>query len=303
MTTINKITFQGAKALELITPALRLVAIYQFGPRIAFFGQPKGANLFLWKPGKYKRGNWHLQGGHRVWVTRPGADENEDTYATDNAPCDVEIFADGFRLIGAENPVNRTRRGFSVKVRDADTLDVDNFVQNTGDMLYSGGLWVLTCTVPGKGTRYGIPLGDGSEWNAYRMVHFNRWGGHGQGGFNDKQIVTGKDLLVINPVGIENKRMVESHHGIIAMSDPSRDVTFAKKVPHDISAACPLGCNVEMDETAREIGPKNFMVELETMGAERTLRPGDTLHHTEKWILKPGAVKLTNAASLLQLFA
>ena len=28
----------------------RLVAVYQFGPRIAFFGQPKGANLLLWKP-------------------------------------------------------------------------------------------------------------------------------------------------------------------------------------------------------------------------------------------------------------
>ena len=295
---ISQINFQGAKALELLTADLRLVAVYQFGPRIAFFGRPKGPNLLLWKPGQYKRGTWDLRGGHRVWVTRPGADENEDTYATDNGRCEVEILDDGFRLVGAENPANRTRRGFSVKVRASDTLDVDNFLSNTGDMLYSGGVWTLTCTVPAKGTRYGVPIGDGSEWNAYRMVNFHRWAGHGQGGFNDKQIVAGKDLLVITPRGLENKRMLESHHGIIAMSDPARSVTFAKKVAHDISAPTPLGCNI-----AFYIGPKNFMVEMETMGAERTLRPGDSLHHTEKWVLRPGAVKLDRAASLLELFA
>lgn len=297
MTKITTGKFQGVEAVTLTTDTVRLVAVSQYGPRIASFGLVDGPNLFLWKPGKYRRGGWDLRGGHRVWVTRPGADENEDTYATDNERCEVELFEDGFRLTGAENPVNRTRRGFAVRVLDGGLLEVENFVQNTSDMLYSGGIWALTCTVPAKGTRYAIPLGDGSEWDAFRMVYFRRWGGHGEGGFADTQMKFLPDLLVIEPRGLENKRMIESHHGIIAMSDPARSVTFAKKVPHDVSAPCPMGCNL-----AFYIGPKNFMVEMESMGPERTLRPGETLRHVERWVLRRGAVRLRRAADVTQLF-
>ncbi len=78
---IKEILFEGHKAVEIITDHLRLVVVTEFGPRIAFFGKPDGDNLLLWAPGEYMREKWDLAGGHRVWVTRPGADENEDTYA------------------------------------------------------------------------------------------------------------------------------------------------------------------------------------------------------------------------------
>lgn len=297
MTKISRIKFNGLQAIELTTPAIRLVAIHQFGPRIAHLSVAGGKNLLLWTPGKYTRGDWDLRGGHRVWTTRPGADENEDTYVPDNGRCEIEITDTGFRLTGSESPINRIRRGFSVRMVDDQRFEVDHFAINTGDMLYSGGMWALTCTVPGKGTKYGVTLGDGSEWDAFNMVLFRRWGGHGQGGFGDQQIKVGNDLLVITPQGIENKRMLHSHHGIIAMSDPSRNLTFAKKVSSE-QGQYPLNCNI-----AFYIGPKNFMVEMETMGAEKTLRPGERLHHRETWVLKPGAVPLTKADRLTELFA
>ena len=297
MTVITNTKFQGAPAVELKTSGLRLVAIYEAGPRIAHLSTPNGKNVLLWKPGKYRRGDWNLRGGHRVWVTRPGADECEDTYATDNGKCEVEIFQDGFRLIGAENKSNRTRRGFSVKVLRDDKLEVDNFVINTGGLLYSGGVWALTCTVPGKGTRYGIPIGDGSEWNAFTLISFNRWAGQGQGGFGDKQITIHGDLLTVDPRGLENKRMLQSHHGIIAMSDPSRHLTFAKRVACEVGGQYPLNCNL-----AIYIGPKNFMVEMETMGVEKPLKPGAILHHPEIWVLQPGAIPLKKAERLVELF-
>ena len=296
MTEITRAKFNGLQAIELRTAALRLVAISQFGPRIAHLSTPRGQNLLLWIPGKYTRGKWDLRGGHRAWVTRPGADENEDTYVPDNDRCDVELLENGFRLTGAESPINRTRRGFTVRAVDADRLEIDNFVVNNSDMLYSGGMWALTCTVPGKGTKYGVTVGNGTEWDTFSMVMFRRWGGHGVGGFPDKQIQVGKDMLVVTPRGIENKRMLQSHHGIIAMSDPSREVTFAKKVP-STGGPYPLNSNI-----AIYIGPKNFMVEMETMGAETTLRPSEQLIHRETWVLKPGAVPLTSAKRLTDLF-
>ena len=96
--TLKRIKFGGLAAIELRTAKLRLVALTAKGPRLAFWGRPGGDNLLLWAPGKYRRGPWDLMGGHRLWVSRPGADEAEETYAADNRPCTVEVFANGFTV-------------------------------------------------------------------------------------------------------------------------------------------------------------------------------------------------------------
>lgn len=298
MLKVLRTSFEGLDGVELRTSHLRLVGVSAFGPRLAFFGKPGAANLLLWTPGRYTRGDWDLRGGHRVWVTRPGADENEDTYATDNAACDVTIEPDGFTLTGAENTANRTRRGMRVTCVSEDTLRVDNFVINTGAMLYSGGLWALTCTVPTAATSYGVPLGDGTEWDVCTVVLFRRWAGHGVGGLDDPQFQVKNDMLMLHSRGIENKRMVQSHHGILAMRDPDRGLTFAKRAPWLAGGTYPVNTNV-----ALYVGPENFMVEMETMGPERTLRPGEALHHVETWVLKDGAVPLDHTASVTALFA
>ena len=116
------------------------------------------------------------------------------------------------------------------------------------------------------------------------------------GGFNDPQIIQEDDLLRIKPQGVENKRMLHARHGIIAMSDPVRDITFAKKIDGS-TAAGPLATNM-----AFYIGPDNFMVELETMGPEVCLRPGEEVHHVEDWIIKKGATPLSGTPLLLDLF-
>src|SRR6478609_11788387 len=112
--TVKLIKFGGLAAVELRTAAVRLVVVTAKGPRIAFFGRPDGANLLMWQPGKYFRGPWELMGGHRLWVSRPGADEAEETYAADNQPCTVELGKSSFTVTAAIDPVLRTQRGFTV---------------------------------------------------------------------------------------------------------------------------------------------------------------------------------------------
>ncbi len=284
---VSKTTIEGVQAVELTTPALRLAAVTEFGPRIAFLGKPDGNNLLMWAPGQYTRKGWDLRGGHRVWVARPKADESEETYACDNFPCEVELLDNGFCVTGAENPINATRRGIRITMRNDYTVDVDNFLINAGDMLYSAAVWAITCTVPTEGCRYAVPVGDGSSWDAFNMVCFREWAGHGQGGFGDDQFRLTEDLFLLEPRGIENKRMVQSHAGIVAMSDPVNDVTFAKKAGYDPVRSYPLNTNI-----ALYVGPDNFMVEMETMGPETPMKPGDELHHVETWVLRDGAATL-----------
>lgn len=296
--TASRTTFEGLSAVEVTTPALRVAAVTEFGPRIAFFGKPGGSNLLFWAPGRFTRKGWDLRGGHRVWIARPQADEAEETYACDNFSCDVQVLDNGFRITGAESPITCTRRGFQVTVRNDHTVDVDNFVVNTGDMLYSGAIWAVTCTLPTEGSRYVVPIGDGSSWDAFTLVSFREWAGHGQGGFNDEQFSLTDDLFVLEPRGVENKRMLQAHAGIIAMSDPVNGITFAKKAGYDPVRSYPLNSNI-----ALYVGPDNFMVEMETMGPETPLKPGDELHHVETWVLRDGAASLDSRDAVIRALA
>jgi hypothetical protein len=164
-------------------------------------------------------------------------------------------------------------------------------------MLYSASIWGLTCTLPEQKTKYGFAIGDGSEWDCFNYVVFKKWGGHGQGGFDDPQFRIGKELLIVSPTGVENKRAIQSAKGIEAMDDPQRDFTFVKKHPFDPAGRYPMGAN-----QAVYIGPRNFMVEMETMSAEVSLKPGAILSCREQWILTPHSVGLRSAARLEALF-
>lgn len=295
--TVQRVTFEGAAAVELTAPGLRLVAVYDKGPRIAFWGRPNGDNLLLW-PTSAGRGDWRMMGGHRIWITLPGGDHTEDTYEPDNDPCEVELFDDGFKLTGKKSPIHCTRRGFEVRLQDDDRVTVDNFLINSGDMLFSGGIWALTVTPPksGNNRRYGVPLGDGSKWNTATVVLHHTWGGHDpvKGGFNDPQFSYTSDMLLINPSGNENKRMIRADHGIIAMRDQKLGVTFAKRVVYQPAATYPLSTNVS-------VYVNEDMVEMETLGPQETLKPDAELHHIETWVLAPSSVGLEEQ-KLVQLF-
>jgi hypothetical protein len=295
---INPIKFDGFDAVELLTSEVRLVIVTARGPRIAFLGKPGDANLLYWAPGKHQRGEWDILGGHRVWLTRPGADEPEETYAPDNGVCTVETHADGVTVTGALDPVHKLRRGFSVRVLGANRIQVDNFVRNESDMLWSGGLWAITCTVPGAKSEYIAPLGDGSSWDYATIVTFRTWGGgHGGVGFADEQFATTKDAFVLRPSGRENKRMFKADAGVLALNDPGRGVLFAKHVAYQPGGDYPLGTNF-----ALYVGPDNFMVEMESMAPVVTLKPGQSSTHTETWVLTTATQERPDNAGLKRLF-
>lgn len=297
-TSVQRIKFQGFEAVELLTPALRLVALTAMGPRVAFLGPPGGDNLLMWTPGKYRRGKWDLMGGHRLWVARPGADEAEETYAADNQPCHFDMHPDGFTITAPVDPVHKTRRGVRVGLVAPDRVELEHFVRNESDMLWSGGLWTLTCTLPGRKTTYTVPLGDGSAWDYATVVAFRTWGGgHGGVGFQDPQFKFTDDAMVLHPSGRENKRMLKADAGIIALHDPGRRLLFAKQTAYQPDASYPLGTNL-----ALYVGPKNFMVEMEAMGPTVTLKPGQSLAFRETWVLRESR-GVPTAKALRAMFA
>jgi hypothetical protein len=257
---IQNTTFDKLAAIEIKTARARMVIVTEIGPRVAHLSsiqnKTESRNLLFWDaPKKYQRGDWLLRGGHRIWGTRPLADETEECYAADNAACKVKVSKRGVTVTGPKMEAYGVQKSLTVRVLEDDTFEVESAVTNVGDMLWSGGAWALTATLPKKGTTYGIPLGDGSAWDLFAIVVSKSWGGHTTL-VNDSQLRLTEDNLIFTPKGREFKRMVQAPQGLIGMTDPAAGVTG------------------------------NFMTEMETLGAERTLRPKETARIVETWALR-----------------
>ena len=160
---INRTKYDGFDSVEIISDKMRAVVVYEIGPRIAFFGKPKGKNLLYWKKDGMERNGWKLYGGHRVWLTRPMADESEDTYLPDNDPCSLEIQNNTVIVTSPENSVNHLVKGMEIELVSENTIKVRNFVRNKGGLIYSGGVWSPTCIVPDNFTDWAMIGGTGNK--------------------------------------------------------------------------------------------------------------------------------------------
>ena len=277
---IRPTQFDGLQALEITTSQVKLVAVTQVGPRIAFLGKPDGDNLLYWQRDDKGYGDWRLLGGHRTWVTRPEADEAEDAYIPDNAPCQVETSSSTVTLTGAPDPTFKIQRGIRIEAVDDRTFKVTGFVRNNGPMLYSAGVWSITCSNPAGGKEYGIPLFDANgSWELCEIAIPRKWAGH-TARVSDPQIELNEEFMIVRPQGVESKRALLARPGILALTWPEKKLSFVKRASFDPAGVYPVGCNL-----AFYIGPRNFMLEMETMGPQRGLLPGESIESTETWKL------------------
>ena len=270
--------FEGEDAHELVHAGQRMVVVTSIGPRISWFGYVGGRNLLYWDTaGKKQRAEWRLRGGHRLWLTRPGADESEETYDPDNAACRVREVVAGLRVIALPTHA-RIEKTLTVRA-SGPGWRISHRIRNVGDMLWAGGIWALTCTSPERSTRYRIPLdGGSSDWDALTVVIPRRWGGGHSSRVEDSQLRLAEDALHIRASGREAKRMLRTARGALEMHDSRGH--FTKSARPIAGGAYPLDTNV-----AVYLAPRAFMVELETMGPASTLAPGTSVDHDELWSL------------------
>lgn len=268
---------------ELRSGDTRMVIATAPAPRIAWFGFADGDNFLFWDHAReHRRGAWELLGGHRMWVTRPGADESEEIYLAEAEATATPI--EGGLTVTAPATALGIEKSFSITAQ-AGVWQIEHRVRNAGELLWSGGIWALTCTVPARNSVYRIPLGGGpAGWDSTTIVIPTKWGGDHTSRLDDPQIVLERDAMRIEPSGEEGKRMVLAPQGVLEMTDPSRG-TFRKHASFDPEGSYPLGTNL-----AVYLGPRRFMVELESMGPARTLAPGATLVHRETWTLERPSV-------------
>lgn len=274
---VRKTTFDGLDAVELTTDRCRMIVLTGAGPRIAWFSKPDGENLLYWDKNGAQRGAWRLYGGHRVWLTRPMADESEDTYLPDNDPCAVTIVGDGLDVFAPPAQANRIARGMRIRALPDGRVSVTNCLRNEGDMLYAGGVWSPTCVVAERPIE--IPLGSpepDTAWDVVYMAIPRVFAGNVTR-LDDDSVTMCGDVLTLTPKGRCVKRCVRAEQGVVQLR--CEGYVFRKSVVFRPDARYPLrGCNI-----AAFIGADNWMAEMETYGGERAIKPGETAEHEEMW--------------------
>ena len=280
MVRTRSVRFAGLEAIELRDDATEIVIVHEIGPRIASVRHGSSENLLYWDhAGERHRGEWKLYGGHRLWTTRPLADESEECHAPDNERCQVREVENGIAVTapptawGIEKTivVQRSREG---------VWRVEHQLRNASDLLWSGGAWALTATRPLRGSRYRIPLGGSSpRWDVVTIVVSRRWAGH-TSRLVDPQFEMTEEAIEVRALGVEAKRMMFAPRGTIEMRD-ERALFIKTAARRD--GAYPLNTNL-----AVYLAPDAWMVEIESMSPITTLAPDQVLSHVEEWCVSDG---------------
>ncbi len=279
---IKDVSFDGLKAIEMSTDKIKLIIVTEVGPRIAFLGRTLDEdNILYWDIEGASKEEWKLYGGHRVWLTRPFADESEDTYASDNEPCFVEITENSVTVTAPVHAFTKLERGIKVEFVNNTQFKVINFIKNAGNMIYSGGVWSPTCINP-EGKELHIPLGEeNTTWDIVNIVIPRVFAGNTLR-LDDPQVTMTEDELVVKSQGQICKRCAMAPKGETYMVWPEKELVFRKKTKYVRGGNYPLGgCNV-----AVFVGQDNWMGELESFGVESPIRPGETIYNEELWSIE-----------------
>ncbi|MBN1411716.1 MAG: hypothetical protein JW969_12790 [Spirochaetales bacterium] len=267
----KRINFSGySNAYECRVDNMKLVLMADFGPRILHLSIGGKKNLLFVDEGKKLRyHDWICYGGSRIWLSP----ETRQSYSPDNAPCEVSQEK-GTITVKGHDPLLEMNKSFTVS-GEKHGFRVSCTVENTGDSLYYGSIWSLTCMRTDVTVFF--PWGSGNDlWDTKKIIYWRKWMDH-KSTIGSKQYVQGDDLFIIKPAGEEGKVGTAGYEGFIGVT--SRNGTFIKKFDRNTGGTYPDdNCAVECYTSSR-------MVELETLGPLQTFYPQTPVTHTEHWIL------------------
>ncbi|MBA4166648.1 MAG: hypothetical protein H0X41_03740 [Chitinophagaceae bacterium] len=278
--SFEKISYCGwTDCIRLLCNGIEMIVATTFGPRILYFGFAGQENLLHLEHdqlGLTGGEDWRIYGGHRLWHAPEAMPR---TYSPDNDPVEVRIIAYGVRLIQQTEASTRIQKEVDITfLPNHCGVKVLHRLRNEGLWDVELAPWALS-TLSGSGTLiipqepYGpadtslLPVRAVAMW-PFTKLHDPRWK------WSDKFLlaVFDADMHSEQKLGITNTAgwMAYSLNGQVLI----------KSFPYDPAHTYPdLGCNAEVYIDGR-------FIEMETLGAQRMLKRGNTTEHIEYWALE-----------------
>jgi len=276
---LEKVDYRMVKnCLKLRNDTVELVISTGFGPRVLYYGFPGGSNLFKnfdEQLSSTDRDKWKSYGGHRLWHA---PEVFPRTYYPDNDPVEYEWDGIALTLKSSDEKVNNIGKKITITLSpEGPGVILNHEIINRGVWDVKLAAWSLSVMAPGG--RVIIPQ---EEYKPHPDVllparplvlwHFTK--------MNDPRFIWGERFIQLKQddrYPSKQKFGVTNTKGWAAYS--FEDMVFLKQHSYIDGAVYPdMGCNSEF---YTEPG----FLEIETLSPLTTLRPGESVSHTEEWSL------------------
>lgn len=284
---IKQTVFEGYNdCYELTIGNQKMVVAAGFGPRILYYGTEKTGNILYVENNPMKKAKgFRNYGGHRFWLSP----ETKFTSKADNKPCRA-VIKDGCLTVTATDRDLHLEKSLVISEKNG-RFHVDHVLMNTGKMVYSAGLWGLSCVRADSGTIF-FPWASPGKWQLCKIIYWQKWSKQ-KTNIKSRQYVQTPDLFLVKPNGRVGKIGGAGYEGFIGIAQ--KNYTFIKKYNYIYSG------NYPDDNCAVEIYTCKYFYELETLSPIYLLNPGLPMTHTEEWVLSEKAADPENGEEIRSL--
>lgn len=216
-------------------------------------------------------GFWHIYGGHRLWSSPEAMPRS---YSMDDTPVRIVEKKGRVKIYGNTEIQNNIQKEIEIHPAGESTVEVVHRVKNTGRWPVNLACWALSVMKPGGFAI--VPVKAGGEG----LLPDRRLTLWPYTDLSDERLVMEKDFIFLKQ-DVKSKNPIK----IGAMAFPSwtaywvDGLLFIKKFVQEKGEYPDFGCSVE-------VYTNSAMLELETVGALKTLEPGCAAEHREAWTVK-----------------
>lgn len=241
---------------------LRIVVLHCVGMENVLYHQPNDLS-----DGLTTEKGWRIYGGHRFW-TSP---ENDDSYYPDNEPIEYAIEEESVLLTQKTDLWTRFKKQLRLSFCDNDDLKVEHILTNCNNHPVNVALWGIT-TLNGGGVAKIPCKGNAGGYAPNRALSL--WF---DTSISDDRLSFENDTIIGKHIFCENKLKIGAYspQGKISMKNFGQklEITFAT---HKMENCPDHGCNAELFLN-------KHIMELETLGEFKEIKPEKTANHTEYW--------------------
>lgn len=282
---IETVHYRGwGEVVRLANTTVEVLVLTHVGPRILSYGLIGGENQlheFTEQCGLTNDGQYHSYAGHRLWVSP----EVERTYYPDNVPVQVTPLADGAKFtapVESAPPGTGLQKEMQVQLAsEGAQVTLTHRIKNKSAAATEMAPWALT--VMEAGGRAILPLAPRHAMDKQHLLPEGLMALWSYTDLADPRWTFGTQYVQLTTEASPSARFREQMLGIYnpqgwAAYHRSGHL-FVKRAAVELGRTYPdFGCNFE---TYTEPG----FLELETLAPLRSLRPGETAEHVERWWL------------------
>ena len=245
---------------------IRILALFKSGGENLFYEQEKDSSYLCTKEG------WRIYGGHRLAF----APESEKTYWPDNAPVRYTVLNNCIRLEQEEDGYLNIAKSMEISFTgNPCELSVVHRISNTGSRELTGAPWAITA-MAGGGSMI-LPWDPPESFTEAPNRFVSIWNSTS---LSDPRLSFADEYIEIKQLPVDNyfKMGFYSPKGTIRYKN--KGCEFIK------TTALEKNKNYPDNNVNLEVFSCRHMMEIETLAALRSLKPGESCEHRELWSIK-----------------